>query len=104
MALGDFNGDGYTDLALARSPTSSNVGILLGNGDGTFLAPVNYVGPANPSAVAVFDFNRDGKADLAIADGYDGHISILLGNGDGTFNNPVNYPAPYPASIRSGGL
>ncbi|HKS22139.1 MAG TPA: VCBS repeat-containing protein [Thermoanaerobaculia bacterium] len=35
--------------------------------------------------MAVADFNRDGKADLAIANGDSNDVSILLGNGDGTF-------------------
>ena len=41
VAVGDFNGDGKLDLAVANYG-SSNVSILLGNGDGTFKAAVNY--------------------------------------------------------------
>ena len=40
-AIGDFNGDGFPDLALASS-TSSNVTILLGTGSGTFQSPATY--------------------------------------------------------------
>lgn len=40
---------------------------------------------SGPDAVAVGDFNGDGKPDLAVANGTDGTVSILLGNGDGTF-------------------
>ena len=41
VALGDVNGDGRPDLAVANS-TSNNVSVLLGNGDGTFQPPVNF--------------------------------------------------------------
>ncbi len=48
---------------------------------------------ASSLAIAVSDFNNDGKSDLVVAneyaenDAYTGSISILLGNGDGTFNH-----------------
>ena len=57
--------------------------VLLGNGDGTFQAHVDYGAVAYPYSVAVGDFNGDGKLDLATANGYG--VSVLLGNGDGTF-------------------
>ena len=64
--MGDFNGDGKPDLAVANSG-SNNVSVLLGNGDGTFQAAVNYAAGNAPNSVAVGDFNGDGKADLAVA-------------------------------------
>ena len=45
-----------------------------------------------PYAVAVGDFNRDGKVDLAVANQTGDGVSILLGNGDGTFQTAVNWP------------
>ena len=56
VAVGDFNGDGYADLAVANSVINS-VAILLGNGDGTFQAAVNYGSGPNPGFVLVCDFN-----------------------------------------------
>ena len=88
-AVGDFNGDGIPDLAVASS-TSSNVTVLLGNGDGTFLMPASYPVPNSLQGIAVADFNGDGKADIATADSTTG-VNILLGKGDGTFQAAVPY-------------
>ena len=89
VAVGDFNGDGKTDLAVANSMTGDNtVSILLGNGDGTFQSERTYTTGSRPFSVAVGDFNGDGKADLAVANYGSNTVSILLGNGDGTFRSP----------------
>src|SRR5437870_4893944 len=94
IAIADFNGDGKPDIAVANSG-SGNVSILLGNGDGTFQAAVNFdAGMASPSSVAVGDFNGDGKPDLAVfqpgssANGGLDAFNILLGKGDGGFQAP----------------
>jgi hypothetical protein len=74
----------------------------LGNGDGTFQAPVTYAfgstqGGVNPFAIVAGDFTGDGYLDLAVAGyGYNsgnqvGEVSILLGNGDGTFQPGATY-------------
>jgi hypothetical protein len=41
LTVGDLNGDGYPDI-VATNADSDTVGVLLGNGDGTFRAPVSY--------------------------------------------------------------
>ncbi len=100
-ALGDFNGDGKLDIAVANSG-SSNVSILLGNGDGTFEPAVNFdAGVAvngiavEGFSIAVADFNGDGKLDVAVfvlpntEFSVPSAVSILFGNGDGTFQPPV---------------
>src|SRR5580658_474305 len=92
VAVGDFNGDGKLDLVVANEG-SNNVGILLGNGDGTFQAAVNYGVGSAPTSVAVGDFNGDGKLDLAVVNELSNNVSILLGNGDGMFQAAVNYGA-----------
>jgi hypothetical protein len=90
VAVGDFNGDGKTDLAVVNTG-GQTVGILLGNGDGTFQSAVNYPCGSTCQYVAVGDFRGDGKLDLAVSNGSANNVSILLGNGDGTFQAPVQY-------------
>jgi hypothetical protein len=65
---------------------------------GTFIAD----SPARANAIAVGDFNHDGKLDLAVVSSCcpNGGVSILLGKGDGTFLPSVNYSAgEQPVSI-----
>ena len=102
VTVGDFNGDGKLDLAVAEG---NNVSVLLGNGDGTFKAPINSATGTSGGFVAVGDFNGDGKLDLARVNNatIPYSVSVLLGNGDGTFQAPVNYTAgPYPFRLAVG--
>lgn len=105
VVSGDFNGDGKPDLIVAFSPSDNTqpggIAVLLGNGDGTFQTPLNItlpgpiiqqiVGSASSAALAVADFNGDGKLDIATAiNGADSNqVAVLLGNGDGTFRAPL---------------
>ncbi|MGB2628553.1 MAG: FG-GAP-like repeat-containing protein [Candidatus Acidiferrum sp.] len=97
VAVGDFNGDGIPDLAVATGTNTSGtvvgttVSILLGNGDGTFQAAVNYPAHNQPFAIVVGDFNGDGNLDLAVDNLSSSDVSILLGDGQGKFSAPVNY-------------
>jgi FG-GAP-like repeat len=86
--IGDFNGDATPDLAVA-SLLTSDMSILLGNGDGTFQTAVNYTLPGSRTAYLVTaDFNDDLALDIAISrpDAGAQVAAILPGNGDGTFD------------------
>jgi hypothetical protein len=92
VAAGDFNFDGKLDLVVANQ-FSSDVSVLLGNGDGTFGAAASFgAGSLSyPQSVAVADFNGDGSPDLAVADNGSGEVSVLLGRSDGSFMGAVPY-------------
>jgi hypothetical protein len=97
VAVGDFNGDGIPDLAVANSG-SFNVSVLLGTGDGSFQAARNFAAGLNPYSVAVGDFNGDGWADLAVAASYSNDVSILLN--DGTWPSAPGGGSSPPAGPR----
>ena len=105
IVVGDFNGDGKSDLAVANFG-STNVSVLVNKGDGTFHAAVTSPTGTAPQAVAAGDFNGDGKLDLILINqgsppsGPGGAIFLLPGNNDGTFQTPVQIQADlYPASV-----
>ena len=111
MAMGDFNGDGKTDLAVVNY-TDGTVSVLLGNGDGTFKPQVTYASGLTPVAVVVGDFNHDGNLDLAVANSgcpplggecSGGSVAIFPGNGDGTFGSPITFTTSFVASSMASG-
>lgn len=88
VAVGDLNRDGKLDVA-AVAPNSFKLHILLGNGDGTFAAPVTYAAGNAPFHLALGDLNEDGALDAITLDVNDDGISIFMNNGNGTFATAV---------------
>ncbi len=117
VVIVDLNGDGIPDLVVSNycqsgsnCPGPGDVAVLLGNGDGTFKAPVSYPsGGYHVFLVAVGDINRDGHPDVVVANECDsascthGTAGVLLGNGDGTFQAAQTYSSggsiPYKVVI-----
>lgn len=106
----DVNGDGNADLiavtlspgAQSSQPSTLAMSVLLGNGSGSFKAPVStLIGSAvglsqNFASLNFVDFNNDGKLDVLTPFG------VMLGKGDGSFSAPISFP-PASGSTGSGG-
>lgn len=91
LSVGDFNNDNRLDVMVVGSYGSvSNVGVLLGNGDGTLQSSLTYPLFYTANSVAVGDFNRDGNLDTAI-EGKGLDVTVLLGDGEGGFGRPEYY-------------
>ncbi|MGQ0501926.1 MAG: FG-GAP-like repeat-containing protein [Panacagrimonas sp.] len=82
VAVGDVNGDGRPDLALANS-VSDNVSVLLnttivGVASANYAAAASFGASVGPRSIAVADFNGDGRPDLALANYRSASVSVLL--------------------------
>lgn len=89
---GDVNRDGTLDLVVANFSTiAGGVTFLVGNGDGTFGAPIRTEVGDFPFAVALADLDQDGILDVVVASFGSNQMSVLLGNGDGGFRLEGSY-------------
>jgi hypothetical protein len=86
VTAADLNNDHKVDLIVVNEEGDS-VSVLLGNGDGTFLSPINVsTGPDGvPEGAVAVDLNGDGNIDIATSRNFDDKVAVLAGNGDGTF-------------------
>ena len=129
MVAGDFTGNGRDDLAMSDVETIdqyngdsvqySGIGVFLSNRDGSFGQATSEYGPladltdqyanADFGALAVANFNGDGKDDLAADDELNDNAVIFLGNGDGTFSNAsqldeIAHATPVVADLTGDGV
>ena len=107
VATGDFNGDGKLDVVTLDY--GSHLNVMLGNGDGTFQAPITLdisLGNFFPEAIAVGDFNGDHLLDVAVWAGYNNpigtQVNIYLGNGTGSLTFSGTYAAPNSGTFNPG--
>ena len=102
VAVGDFDGDGHSDLAATIGcDTERGLAVMLGAGDGTFLSASHHPVVHSPTTLEVADFDGDGHSDLAVVGlgsgdgtgaGQSG-VSVLLATGEGTFSPAARHPA-----------
>jgi Flp pilus assembly secretin CpaC len=102
VAIADVNGDGIPDLIVANhgdgTTANGTISILLGVSGGTFDTQTQFTVPgltfpagtasttfSTPTAIAVDDFNGDGKPDIAVTDSANNDVVILFGDGAGNF-------------------
>lgn len=99
IAVGDFNNDGKFDLATVNNTYNVTtyydeitMSVVLGNGDGTFQAPIIYVTrDFSWGDITTGDFNSDGNLDLVRANSLTSGVTVYMGNGDGTFREGKGY-------------
>ena len=103
MSIGDFNGDGKPDLAVANE-FSDNASILLnttttGATSPTFAPQITFATGLRPYSVSIGDFNGDGKPDLAVANKFGDSASILLNTTTSVTPTPTPVtPTPTPVT------
>jgi hypothetical protein len=90
VTTADFNGDGWSDLAVSKG--SGSLSILLNRGDGTFQDAGSYPAGSLPAGVSSADLDGDGKIDLAVANIISNNVTVYLGEGNGKFVPAGTYP------------
>jgi hypothetical protein len=88
LAVGDFNDDGFPDIAVSNE-MSNTVSVFLNDGKGHFSNPIItpvQISALNVGPIAPGDLNEDGRTDLVLGTIAGSQANIaLLSNGDGTF-------------------
>jgi len=114
LIVGDFNGDGLPDLAVAGSrlisfnPTThvakveSQITVLMNAGGGLFGAALTHIAGDYQASLAAIDYDGDGRTDLAVGEA--GQIQFLTSKGDGTFNFPAAMPTGNVSALTSADL
>jgi hypothetical protein len=104
VTVGEFDGDGVQDLAVANG-RSDDVSVFLGLGDGRFAPEMRFPAGEFPTAIVAVDLDRDGAQDLAVAPSGSAAVAVLRGRGDGGFADQALFQVGWiPVSIAAGDL
>ena len=98
-AVGDFNGDGISDLAITDAFLPA-VNVHLGKGDGTFKSPLSFGANTYPFSVSVTDLNADRSPELVTANGFDSAVAVLLNTTGTDFS--ISASSPTPGTVSRG--
>jgi hypothetical protein len=103
LAVVDVNNDNKPDIIVANQH-GFNVGVLLNDGNGTFLSQTTYSteSSSHPQFVSVVDINGDNKPDIIVANNGGNGFGVFFNFGNGTFLPQVPYrtgAASYPPSL-----
>jgi hypothetical protein len=102
VTAADLNGDTRPDLIISDSTlTSTQVGVLINNGDATFGSVQMLPGITIASSFAVSDVDGDLNTDIVVGDIGATVVHVFMGKGDGTFRSPLDFsPSGSPATIH----
>ena len=101
LEAADLDGDGHLDLVTTNF-SSAMLGIVFGNGDGTFRPAIDLEAPGRSVGVAIADFDGDGDPDLASAGQVDSTVSVFLNDGAGNFGTPTDFVAGHANDLAAG--
>ncbi|HEV2399887.1 MAG TPA: FG-GAP-like repeat-containing protein [Candidatus Sulfotelmatobacter sp.] len=109
ITVADVNADGNPDLIIGGSSPQAQIGVLLGNGDGTFKPMIVSQFAARGSAwpdlrftFGVADVNGDGATDLIVGDPANNYLYVLLGDNSGSFTLKTTISSGSPGDVITG--
>jgi hypothetical protein len=104
LTVGDFDGDGNSDIAIANSYYSQII-ILFNSSNGSFPGYSEIDGGDTPTSIASADLNGDSLLDLAVTSSGTNRLSVLLNRGNYNFAAPVSFNVGQsPVDIAAGNL
>ena len=102
-AIGDIDGDGKPDVALAGGPSTVRVFWADSAGSGGLNALVDLISASPVATWAIGDFDRDGRPDIVTIPTTDTDpVSVYRHNGARTFLSPMNTSGLLTGSTPSG--
>lgn len=107
IAAASLRSNGFVDLVVANAGTipspGNTISVFFGNGKGEFTDAGSITVGRAPISLKVYDINKDGRADIIVANNRSDDISIVLGDGDGTFQDAINiYTGSLPNAVAIG--